>query len=228
MNQKSLGATLITVFAPIIAIVVVAVFAWNQRARAAELDGQIAKAQSNIERVKLEMQNAGQAPRRNQVASREESPFEERDFLTLIQSYATASQLAITKWAHATPVAPTATTSSSVNPNDPPKKQYPTGIKPIVSTIELGGKYADIQQFLYFLLQDERLFTVNDVKWRRGEKWPACALSFTLTRYVHAHDPLAPPSAGQQPGQSFPSFSGSGGAASGSPSTTSGSQGFVP
>jgi len=119
-------------------------------------------------------------------------PREQPDFLNTLRAYADATRVRLDRWTNATPIAPTSSAQEQ-EPSTRPK--LPAGVAPVSSAVEASGSYANVREFLYLLLRSPRLFTMNDVRWERGDKWPRTRVSFTLTRYVSTAPPAPEESA---------------------------------
>ena len=128
-----------------------------------------------LEQTVQAMNRQGHAPRIACVAA---SPQEQTEFLKLLRGYAGLHRVQIARWADAPP-------PDSNGAADSAKLARPSGVTAIVSQIDARGAYNDSRQFMYALLRSPRLFTLNDVKWTRGERG-ITVTTFSLTRYVTA------------------------------------------
>jgi len=146
------------------------------------LDEERVRVDQNIAFVeKLRQEITRQAPAMmNRFPTVEQSPKEQPDFLNKLRIYAAAARVRIVRWSNATPIAPTSDRDSGLEG----RSSIPPGVIPIASSIEVAGVYNNIRGFLYSLLSDPRLFSMNDIQWVRGDQWPRTRVSFTLTRYV--------------------------------------------
>jgi Tfp pilus assembly protein PilO len=102
------------------------------------------------------------------------TPTEQPYFLNSLRTYAELNHVELVRWSSA-PIP---------GKNDPAVKALPADVTPLVSSVELDGRYADLRAFLYDLLKSPRLVNMTDMKWSRGFKGPVETLTFTLTRYV--------------------------------------------
>ena len=133
------------------------------------------------------------APPNTRVPAVAPSVLEQPEFLNYLRVVAHATNVRLVKWSN-TPVVQT--TNADGKPVDP-NSVLPPGVAAIQSSIEIGGSFNNIRQFLYFVSKSRRLLNVTDLKWSRlADKWPQTSASFSLIRYV---SDAAPPGTQPQP-----------------------------
>ena len=125
-----------------------------------------------LEQTVQAMNRQGHAPR---IACVPASPQEQTEFLKLLRGYAGLHRVQIARWADAPDPIRAA--------GDGAKPARPSGVTALVSQVDARGAYNDSRQFMYALLRSPRLFTLNDIKWTRGEHG-LTTTTFSLTRYV--------------------------------------------
>lgn len=178
MNRTSIY-NLLSVIIPLVCLagVVAALVILKSRANAAEEQNRQAVQQIAVveNRIK-ELETVERQPLESSVAA---SPMEETGFLNLIRGYAGVG-VTIDKFNIATPLAPQGASGEAAAP------ARPAGVSAVSGSMDVSGPYNAVRQFLYNLHRSSRLFTLRDVKWRRGDKPGTTSASFTLTRYVHS------------------------------------------
>jgi len=181
---------------PLICLLLAGGVTFYEVQRIRRLDAELKQTERNIAFVQKIREEIDRMPSVRRFPAAEMSPREQTDFLNTLRAYALANRVTLVRWTNA-PIAPNRPSAET------PRGHLPPDITPISGSVQVGGLYSNVRGFLYDLLQGARLFTINDIRWRRGQKWPATNISFTLTRYVTT-TPLsmlghAAPSIGLQP-----------------------------
>lgn len=176
MTRASL-LNIATIVVPLVCLLLAGGVTFYEVQRIRRLDAELKQAERNIAFVQKIREEIDRMPPVSRFPAAEMTPQEQTDFLNTLRAYALANRVTIVRWTNA-PVAP------SRPATDTRQSSMPSGITPIAGSVEVSGLYNNVRGFLYDLLQGARLFTINDIRWRRGQKWPATNISFTLTRYV--------------------------------------------
>ena len=181
LNQYRLFAILV----PILCLAIGGWVTWNQKRRL-----EIAK----IEHKKIEDDLAFQVRMIKEIGSQplaEKEPTvlisdaEQAAFLDGLRTIARDSGVILTSW-----------TNVPAPPADPnkPDTSLPTGVLPILSTLEVVGPFENVRSFLYSIARAPRLLNFSGIKWSRTVEAESSEtkLSVTITRYVSTMQPPAP------------------------------------
>ena len=185
--------------APLICFFIAVGLVFYEVHRLHQLRDDTRQTQQQIAQIDKMLREITQHPVATKIPAVGISPTEQVDFLNMLRLYANESKVRLTRWSNATPIAPSSSGTASA---DAHKAALPPGVTSVASAIEVGGHYAGVRQFLYYLLSDRRLINMTDLKWSR-DQWPTTKLTFTLTRYISQQAaPAAPastPSTGAAP-----------------------------
>ncbi len=225
MSRMS-ASNVVCVVLPAVCVIGGGLTMWWQYRRIANLSTERVATERSIAIMQQQLAaSEGEAPPMR-IATMEMTPKEQVDFLYSLRAYAAATRVRLVSWTNGTPMAPAAPGGK-----EQAASTLPAGVNAISSAITVSGTYANVREFLYYLLRSPRLLSMSDMRWARGDAWPVSSVSFTLTRYVTP--PL--PTDGVS-GQATEGASGSDlsavrtgtGAAPGVPGTPSGSPATVP
>jgi hypothetical protein len=172
-----------TVVVPLTCVLGMGVLVYMQYLRMRGIEDERAQTEANIRIVEGSLQRIMESPPPPRRPAEFRTRGEQVDYLNTIQAYALASRVRITRWTNFAPLAPQ-TTSGGLRPAAMPK-----GVVAVPSAVEVAGSYANVRAFLYYLQRSPRLFSLNDFKWSRGDKWPSTTVAFTLTRYLKVNTP---------------------------------------
>lgn len=115
-----------------------------------------------------------------------DSPHEQIDFVSALRTTAGQCHVNLARWG----VAPLPTIA--VPEGTPQQLKDDLGkVTPVSNDVSVTGTYEQVRAFLFSLTQQERLVTLDSIKWSRGAAPPTTTFNFRLTRYV-GNLPVAP------------------------------------
>jgi hypothetical protein len=174
------------VLAVVLPLVVVLGSAWLtvfQVRRMRDLESQRRQVEQSIAITQNSIASLEALPPLNRIPTEPFAPKEQVDFLNTLRAYADATRVKLVNWTNATPLAPISPSNPAADSQEP-GSTLPRGVIPIGSAVVISGTYANVRDFLYYLLRSPRLFSMTDLRWSRSEQYPNTTVSFTLTRYV--------------------------------------------
>lgn len=190
MGRFNLNNVLVVVL-PLIVLLGSGWLTMYQLRRMRDLDAQRRQVEQSIAITQNSIASLEALPPLNRIPTEPFAPKEQVDFLNTLRAYADATRVRLVNWSNATPLAPLSTTSPATDTMEP-KNALPRGVIPIGSAVVISGTYANVREFLYYLLRSPRLFSLTDLRWSRSDQYPNTTVSFTLTRYVTRPGDSAP------------------------------------
>ena len=123
------------------------------------------------------------------IAIMSDTPQEQITFVGELRATAGKCGVNLTRWG-------TAPLPTIVVPegSSPKLKEDLGKVTPVANDVTVNGSYEHVRAFLFSLTQQERLVTLDTVKWSRAtEPARTTTLTFRLTRYVGTLPTAAPP-----------------------------------
>jgi hypothetical protein len=193
--KKLSWINILALLIPLACLVAAILFVMVQVRRINDLKAQRMQLERNIALVENRLSQMSAAPPPARIATVEMSASEQLDFLNTLRAYSDATRVRLVRWTSTPPLV-----SASAGQPEQGRRTLPPGVTPIASTIEVAGEYRNLREFMYNLLRSPRLYSMNDIRWVRGDRWPATSVTFILTRYVAAPASGAGAPSGTTPG----------------------------
>ncbi len=186
--SKTSHLSILTLLLPVICIAMVAWMIFHEVRRMNQLHDDLIQTEKQIAFVEDMRKKLAETPQKPRFPTAEQTPREQTDFLTTMRLFSEANRVSMSKYS-GTPVVPISASAPGSGPI------RPLGVISIPSAIQVTGNYASVREFMYSILHSPRLFSMTDIRWARGQKWPMTSLTCTLIRYV-SNQPVA---SSQQP-----------------------------
>jgi hypothetical protein len=193
--KKLSWINILALLIPLVCLTATVLLVMVQVRRINDLKTQRTQLERNIALVENRLSQMSAAPPPARIATVEMSVTEQLDFLNTLRAYADATKVRLVRWSAAPPIVP-----ASAGQPEPGRRTLPPGVTPLASTVEVSGEYRNLREFMYSLLRSPRLYSMSDIRWVRGDRWPATSVTFILTRYVAAPASGAGATSGTTPG----------------------------
>lgn len=116
-----------------------------------------------------------------------DTPQEQVEFVSGLRNTAVQCHVNLARWG----VAPLPTVAIPEGASQSLKDDFGK-VTPVANDVSVTGSYEQVRAFLFSLTQQERLVTLDTIKWSRAPELNVTTLNFRLTRYVGSL-PTAPP-----------------------------------
>ena len=180
--MKTTPARIIAIVIPLLCLAIGGWAIWKQYTRLQSSSLELAQMERNLGVQKALIASISKEPEAAKQPTAPISDGEQAAFLDGLRTIARDSNVQLIRW-----------TNISQNADANRDAPAPSGVTPIISTLEVRGLYEDVRTFLYSIAKAPRLLNFSGIRWARAsDQDSSTTLSVTITRYV---SPGPPPTA---------------------------------